>query len=82
MAAPARGQGLAPAACRLVVSWLFEALELLRIEIATTAENLPSQRVAQRLGFTAEARQRERDLERGRRVDVIRYGLLREEWPA
>lgn len=40
-----------------------------------------SQGLAARLGFTREARQIQRNIERGRRVDVIRFGVLREEWP-
>ncbi len=76
----ARGRGVATAALSLAVGWLFDGLELLRVEIATTTENVASQDLAQRLGFTREAVQRERDIERGHRVDVVQYGLLREEF--
>jgi RimJ/RimL family protein N-acetyltransferase len=80
--ARARGHGYATAAARLALDWAFPTLDLLRIEICANADNQASQAVAIRLGFTREARQIQRDLERGRRVDVIRFGLLREEWPA
>jgi RimJ/RimL family protein N-acetyltransferase len=76
----ARGRGLATAACTLVIDWVLTELDFLRVEIATTPENVPSMQVARRLGFTEEALQRQRDIERGRRVDVIQFGLLREEW--
>jgi RimJ/RimL family protein N-acetyltransferase len=75
----ARGNGLVDAAIILVLDWVFVELDLLRVEIATTAENHRSQDVARRHGFAREALQRQRDIERGRRVDVIQFGLLREE---
>ena len=36
--------------------------------------------LAARLGFTHEGVLRARNVERGRRVDVVWFGLLREEW--
>jgi ribosomal-protein-alanine N-acetyltransferase len=77
----ARGRGLIDAAIALALDWAFAELDLLRVEIATTVENTRSQAVARRHGFVREALQRERDIERGRRVDVIQFGLLREEHP-
>jgi RimJ/RimL family protein N-acetyltransferase len=78
--ASARRHGYATAAARLLLDWAFPTLELRRVEIATSSENRASQAVAARLGFTREARQIQRNIERGRRVDVIRFGVLREEW--
>ena len=75
----ARGRGVVDAAIAPVLDWVFTELGLLRVEIATTVENGRSQAVALRHGFRQEAIQRERDIERGRRVDVIQFGLLREE---
>jgi [ribosomal protein S5]-alanine N-acetyltransferase len=75
----ARGKGLVDGALALALDWAFTELELLRVEIATTVENTHSQAVARRHGFTREALQRARDIERGKRVDVIQFGLLREE---
>jgi RimJ/RimL family protein N-acetyltransferase len=75
----ARGKGVADAAISLVLGWVFTDLGLLRVELATTVENTRSQDVARRHGFVQEALQHERDIERGRRVDVIQFGLLREE---
>jgi [ribosomal protein S5]-alanine N-acetyltransferase len=76
----ARGRGIATAAVSLVLGWLFGELGLLRVETATTTENVASQALARRVGFIEEALQRRRDVERGRRVDVIRYGLLDDDW--
>jgi [ribosomal protein S5]-alanine N-acetyltransferase len=75
-----RRKGLASGAVALALDWAFMGLDLLRVEIATTVENLPSQKLARRHGFTEEALQRARDVERGRRLDVIQFGLLREEY--
>jgi RimJ/RimL family protein N-acetyltransferase len=75
----ARGKGLVDAAVVLALDWVFTDLDLLRVEIAATVENRRSQAVARRHGFAREALQRARDIERGKRVDVIQFGLLREE---
>jgi ribosomal-protein-alanine N-acetyltransferase len=75
-----RRKGAANAAVAVALDWAFAGLDLLRVEIATTVENLRSQELARRHGFTEEALQRARDVERGRRVDVIQFGLLREEY--
>jgi ribosomal-protein-serine acetyltransferase len=55
-------------------------LDLLRVELTTTADNAPVDAFARSLGFTREGVLRKRDVERGRRVDVVFYGVLREEW--
>ena len=36
--------------------------------------------LAERLGFTQEGVLRKRNVERGQRVDVVWFGVLREEW--
>jgi RimJ/RimL family protein N-acetyltransferase len=50
----ARGQGTATAALRLVTRWAFGELGIERLHLITAPENLPSQRVAERAGFTQE----------------------------
>lgn len=76
----ARGRGLATRALQLALAWMFEDLGLERAEIAATPDNLPSLAVARRLGFAEEGLLRGRDIEEGRRVDVVVYGLLRADW--
>jgi RimJ/RimL family protein N-acetyltransferase len=76
----ARGHGVGTAAVTLAVSWAFTALDLLRLEMTTTPENPAVPALARRLGFTMEGVLRARNIERGRRVDIIWFGLLREEW--
>ena len=76
----ARGRGLGARAVALVVDWLFAEAGLRRIELRTTPGNRGAQALAQRLGFTHEGVMRRRDIERGVAIDVVWFGLLREEW--
>ena len=76
----ARGRGVAAAALRLMIGWAFSALDLERLELTTTPENERMIERAVALGFTQEGVLRQRNLERGARVDIVWLGLLREEW--
>jgi RimJ/RimL family protein N-acetyltransferase len=73
----ARGQGIGRTAVSLLVDWAFATLELDRIEITTTPDNLAARSLAESLGFTAEGIMRARNLERGKRVDVLLLARLR-----
>lgn len=75
-----RRRGVAVAAVALALDWVFGEVDLLRVEMTTTPENAAVPALARRLGFTQEGVLRARNIERGRRVDVVWYGLLREEW--
>jgi len=78
LAREARGHGYVSRAVRLLARWGFEELGLARIALTTDPENLGSQRVAERCGFTQEGRLRSHMLVRhtGRRRDSLVYGLL------
>jgi ribosomal-protein-alanine N-acetyltransferase len=76
----ARGRGLGSRAVALAVTWALTDLDLLRIEMTTTPDNEAVHALARRLGFTREGVMRKRNLERGARVDVVWFGVLREEW--
>jgi RimJ/RimL family protein N-acetyltransferase len=78
--AAARGRGVGASAVALALSWLFDDLDLLRVEMTTTPENRAVPALARRLGFTEEGVLRSRNVERGQRVDILWFGLLREEW--
>jgi RimJ/RimL family protein N-acetyltransferase len=73
----ARGQGMGRTAVSLLVDWTFATLDLDRLEVTTTPDNEPAKRLAESLGFTAEGVMRARNLERGRRVDVLLLARLR-----
>ena len=53
-----------------------------KVELSCFGYNLQSQRVAEKLGFTLEARIRDRKDAQGNRCDDLRYGLLKSEWEA
>ena len=75
-----RRRGVGTRATSLAVSWAFQTLDLLRVEMTTTPDNVVVPRLARRLGFTYEGTLRKRAVERGQRVDILWFGLLREEW--
>ncbi len=75
----ARREGIVRAALKLAIGWMFDGLELERIEMTTTPDNQAVAALAAALGFTREGVMRARNLERGRRVDVVMFGLLRDE---
>jgi RimJ/RimL family protein N-acetyltransferase len=50
----ARGRGAATVAVKLVARWAFDELGVQRLELTTAPENVASQRVAERAGFTRE----------------------------
>jgi RimJ/RimL family protein N-acetyltransferase len=76
----ARRRGLAERAVALLIGWAFTELGLERIELTTTPDNQGAAALARKLGFTHEGVLRSRDVEHGRRVDIVWFGLLRDEW--
>jgi ribosomal-protein-alanine N-acetyltransferase len=75
------GQGFGSEAVRAVVRHGFEQLNLNRIYAETIADNHPSVRLLERLGFVREGTRREHSLEEdGLFHDSAIYGLLRSDW--
>ncbi|NKN41142.1 GNAT family N-acetyltransferase [Streptococcus alactolyticus] len=74
------GQGLMTEAARALLEVGFTLLNLHKIEIECYGYNKASQRIAEKLGFTLEARIRDRKDAQGKRCDLLRYGLLKSEW--
>jgi ribosomal-protein-serine acetyltransferase len=75
LAASAGGRGLATVAADLLVDWAF-ARGMCRVEWHAAATNLPSLRVAQRLGMTRDGVMRQAFPLRGVRHDVEVWSLL------
>jgi len=73
----ARGRGVGVTAVGMLVDWAFEELALERIEITTTPDNGPARALAGSLGFNEEGVMLARNLERGRRVDVMILARVR-----
>jgi ribosomal-protein-alanine N-acetyltransferase len=80
LAREARGGGLGRRAVTLLVDWLFDHPWVRRLELTTTPDNTGALALAESLGFTREGVLRQRVVERGRAVDIVWFGLLREEW--
>ena len=72
----ARGHGAATIAVRLVSSWAFDELGIKRLNLITAPENLASQRVAERAGFTREGILRAWMPTRDGRRDSVMFSLL------
>jgi ribosomal-protein-serine acetyltransferase len=78
----AQGRGRITRAVAGLLPWLFETMDLQRVEIRADPANLRSRAVPERLGFREEGRLRRVGIHEGRHFDHVVYGLLREEWRA
>ena len=74
------GRGYATEAAGALVNLGFRELALDRISSWCIAENTPSARVLERLGFREEGRLRRNEYFKGRWWDTLLYALLRDEW--
>ncbi len=79
LAASARGRGLATRTVALLAEWAFVDLALARLEVTCAPDNLASQRVAERCGFTREAVLRSHLVFRGEPRDSVLFGRERTE---
>jgi RimJ/RimL family protein N-acetyltransferase len=77
LAREARGAGHASRAVRMICAWGFQTLALGRIELLAATGNVPSQRVAERAGFTREGVLRSYMRGAEGRQDMVAFGLLR-----
>jgi aminoglycoside 6'-N-acetyltransferase len=75
----ARGNGFAKEALKLLVGYLFEGYPVERIIAFTDQENLPAQRVMERVGFQREGTLRRAMFRGGQWQDMVIYGILRRE---
>jgi [ribosomal protein S5]-alanine N-acetyltransferase len=76
LAPQARGRGVATHAVRLICGWAFEDLRLARLELTCGPDNVASQRVAERCGFTREGVLRSHLPFKGGRRDTVIFSLL------
>lgn len=73
------GKGIISRACRTMIDYAFQRLEMNRVEIRCSTENLRSTAVPERLGFTKEGVLRQAEVLNGRAHDFCIYGLLAED---
>jgi RimJ/RimL family protein N-acetyltransferase len=76
LAPEARGSGAAARAVRLLARWAFEDLGIARLELTCGPDNIASQRVAERCGFTREGVLRSHMPFKGGRRDTVMFSLL------
>ena len=76
------GKGIGKEAAQLIVQHGFEQLNLHRIYCGTSEENIPMQKLAASLGFAQEGIRKEAMFKNGEFVDVIEYGLLKNDFTA
>lgn len=74
------GRGYVPEAACALIDLAFKDLGLHKIELTCFGYNLQSQQVAEKLGFTLEARIRDRKDAQGNCCDDLRYAFLKSEW--
>jgi ribosomal-protein-alanine N-acetyltransferase len=74
------GSGIATEACTAAVDFGFRELNLARVYAQVLAGNEASQRVLEKIGMTTEGIKRQHVKRGAALVDVIFYGLLRDEW--
>ena len=74
------GRGLMREALSALISHAFAAYGLRRLEAEVNPDNLASDALLRRLGFTHEGRLRKRWVAKGVVYDVNFYGLLGDEW--
>jgi ribosomal-protein-serine acetyltransferase len=75
----AAGRGVATNATRAAARFGFEHLGLQRIEIVGAVDNVPSQRVAEKVGAMREGVLRKRLLIHGESMDAVLFSLVRED---
>jgi RimJ/RimL family protein N-acetyltransferase len=75
------GKGVGREALGLWIDFLFEAMpDLVRLDLQTWSGNVGMIKLAQKLGFTEEARYRQARIVNGFYYDAIGYGILKSEW--
>lgn len=74
------GKGVAQEASRLLFAHGFNVLNLHRIYCGTSSTNSAMQKLATTLGMQEEGRRREAQYKNDAYVDIIEYGILKEEF--
>lgn len=75
-----RNKGYATEAMNLLADYLFKTRRLNRLQLCTIINNVTSEHVAKKCGFSHEGVSREAAYHHGRDVDLNVFSLLRKEW--
>jgi RimJ/RimL family protein N-acetyltransferase len=82
LAPEGRGRGAATTATRLLARWALTSLGLERVDLHAATDNAASQRVAEAAGFVREGVLRSHQALKGRRNDMVVFGLVRSDLTA
>lgn len=74
------GKGTITKACKALISYGFQELELQRIEIKAAVENVRSQAIPEKLNFTKEGILRQAELVNNKFLDLVLYSMIKTEW--
>ena len=77
-----QGKGIVTRCVSVLIDYLFDKMELNRVQINCNVENVRSRAIPERLGFTQEGILRQVELVNDRFGDWAVYGLLSCEWRA
>lgn len=75
-----KGAGVSAAATRFLLSYAFSQLELNRVYLYTETENIPMQRLAEKVGFKKEGCVKDDIISHGRYVDRFIYGICKKDY--
>lgn len=75
-----QGNGIMTKSCKAIIDYIFGKLQLNRVEIRAAVENKKSRSVPERLGFKEEGIIRNEEWLYDHFVDLVVYGILKEEW--
>jgi ribosomal-protein-serine acetyltransferase len=82
LAEASQGHGIVTDGCRVMITHLFEELDLNRVEIHCAVSNSKSAAVPRRLGFELEGTFRDGVYAGGRFHDSYVFGMLKRDWHA
>ena len=74
-----QGKGIMTEAIGAILEFIFKGTGINRIEAYVEPENIPSQKLLEKLGFTKEGTLRKFERCRGELIDICVFGLLRNE---
>lgn len=75
-----KGKGISTKASKLILEYGFRELGLNRIYLCTEVENIPAQKLFEKVGFIKEGCIRSDIVSHGRSVDRFAYGIIRDEF--
>ena len=76
----AHGTGASAYATAFIIRHAFEVLKLHKVYLYLYDVNVRAKRFYEKNGFVFEGRQRSQVIHQGKRVDVLWYGITKEEW--